>query len=476
MTPRPRLAWTHVRAVPIYTPSIEALVPFIMQCLTKSLSLLAAVAALSLPAAVQAAEVTLYRDATIIDGTGAPAKAHVTLVVDGERIKAIVPASGAGAFEHGARIADAHGLFVLPGFIDSHVHMATAPDRRYANAFLRRDVYSGITAVRDMAGDGRFLADLSRAALLGEMPSPDIYYAALMAGPAFFKDPRTIDAARGAVAGQVPWMRAITGDSDLKLAVAEAHGTGATGIKIYADLPAALVSSIASEAHRQHMLVWAHAAVFPASPREVIDSGADVVSHACLLAYQVSHPIPPAYHNRPPVDDGKFADDNPDLDALFADMKARGTILDATLYVYDAMWRVPHPQPPPYCRLPLAEKIAAEAHRAGVAVSAGTDAPGSPRDPFPSLFIELSLLVKHAGFTPMQAIEAATRIGARTIGKSTEMGTIEPGKLADLLFVARDPLTDIDNIKSVVMTVKRGRLYRRSEFKPISKDEAASEF
>lgn len=425
--------------------------------------------------AAPSTDLTIYRGTTLIDGTDTPPKANTTIVVDGERIRAVLPDGQAGQEFPGARAIDAHGLYVLAGLIDSHVHMATAPDRHYAEAFLRRDIYSGITAVRDMAGDARLLADLSRDAKLGVVPSPDIYYAALMAGPAFFKDPRTADSARAAVPGEVPWMRAVTKDTDLKVAVAEAHGTGATAIKIYADLPGGLVQDITAEAHRQHMLVWAHAAVFPASPREVVDAGVDVVSHACLLGYQVSNPIPPAYHNRPPVDATKLKGDNAEIHSLLADMKGRGTILDATLYVYDVMWRVPHAQPPPYCRLELAEELAAEAHNAGIRISAGTDAPGDWKNSYPSLFDELSLLVHHAGFSPREALVASSRIGAMTIGRSGEMGTIEPGKLANLMFVAKNPLDDIDNLKSITMTVKRGILYRRRDYRPIAKDEVKGE-
>lgn len=420
--------------------------------------------------------VTIYRGATVIDGTGAAARPDTAIVTRGERIEAIVPGSQTDGYAKGAREVEARGLFAIPGLIDSHVHIATSPNRRYAEALLRRDVYSGITAVRDMAGDARLLADLSRAALLGEIPAPDIAYAALMAGPEFFKDPRTIDSARGAVAGDVPWMRAIVPSTDLSLAVAEAKGTGASALKIYADLPGELVKAITQEGHRQHLLVWAHAAVFPASPREVIDAGVDVVSHSCLLAYQASPKMPRAYHHRPSVDEKLFAAGDHLLDPLFADMKQRGTILDATLYVYDVMWKVPNAQPPPYCSLTLAEKIAAQAHRAGVLISAGTDAPADWRDPYPSLYREISLLVNHAAFSPADALAASSRNGAVTIGKTAEMGTLEAGKLADVVFLAKNPLADIDNVKSVVMTLKRGHLYRRSDYKAITKDEAQGEF
>ena len=188
---------------------------------------------------------------------------------------------------------------------------------------MRRDLYGGITAVRDMADDLRQVGDLARAARVGETPGPDIYYAALMAGPEFFDDPRTHAVTAGAVAGQTPWMRAVTPGTDLVLAVAEAKGTGATAIKIYADLPAERVAAITREAHRQHMLVWAHAAVFPASPREVLDAGVDAVSHVCMPAYQASETMPPAYHHRAAVDETKFpgGSDSPVTGALFAQMR-----------------------------------------------------------------------------------------------------------------------------------------------------------
>jgi imidazolonepropionase-like amidohydrolase len=454
-----------------HTSGIEMRPIHVLSCL----SVAAAIALIPQLAFSQAPEKTvIYSHANLIDGTGAALQPDMAIVTQGERILAVIPAAQAGS-DKDASIVDMHGQYALPGLIDSHVHLATSPNRRFAEALLRRDVYSGITAVRDMAGDTRALGEYSRAAFMNEIPGPDIYYAALMAGPEFFKDPRTAAATQGHVPGQVPWMRAITPQTNMQIAVAEAHGTGATAIKIYADLPAPLIDSIVSEAHRQGMLVWAHAAVFPASPAQVIDSGADVVSHACMLAYQASATMPPEYHNRAPVDEDNFKTDNAAVDALFADMKKRGTILDATLYVYDSMWREVGGKTKPYCSLALAEKIAAEAHLAGVKISAGTDDPGAWDAPFPSLDDELALLVHTAGFSPLDAIAASAHIGAMTIGQDANMGTVAPGKLANLVFVAKNPLDDIANIKSVTLTVKRGAQYFRKDYRPITKDEAKGE-
>lgn len=427
---------------------------------------------LALAASADAAEPTVYANVNLIDGTGAALKPGMAIVVRDGRIVAVEPMS---AVKPGTPAKDMHGAYALPGLINSHVHLATSPNLPFAEAILRRDVYSGVTAVRDMAGDARELGFLAREALIGGTPAPDVYYAALMAGPEFFKDPRTVDSTRGLTPGEAPWMRAITAQTNMPLAIAEAKGTGATAIKIYADLPAKLVDAIASEAHRQHLLVWAHAAVFPASPRDVIESGADVVSHVCMLAYQASASMPRAYHGRAAVEAAKFAGDSPVTESLFAQMKRRGTILDATLWVYEAMWKVKNAQPPPYCSLALAEKLAGEAYRAGVSISAGTDGESEWNAPYNALGDEMAYLVHGAGMSPMDAIRAATLIGARTIGQENDMGTIAPGKLANIVFLKKNPLADIANIKTVTLTLKRGHEFPRRAYKPIAKDEAKGE-
>ena len=153
-----------------------------------------------------------------------------------------------------------------------------------------------------MADDLRQVGDLARACLVGEIPGPDIHYAALMAGPGFFDDPRTWQVSQGETPGQVPWMQAITDETDLVIATALARGTHASAIKVYADLSADLVAAIVTEAHRQGIPVWAHLSVFPALPLDVVGAGVDVVSHVSLLPWQTRADAAATYKTRAPID------------------------------------------------------------------------------------------------------------------------------------------------------------------------------
>jgi len=416
------------------------------------------------PADAPAPKIVVYLGATLIGGSSADARPNMAIVTRGERISAVLPASDFHA-EPGQEIVNVHDRYVVPGLVNTHVHLATLADPPVAKAYLRREIYSGVTTVRDMAGDVRLLSELKREADFDEIVSPDIYYVALMAGPEFFVDPRTHDAARGRVAGQVPWMQAITPQTNLQLAVAEARGTGATAIKLYADLSPALVKSITEEAHRQQLLVWAHAAVFPALPNDVVDAGVDVISHACLLGYQITSPPPLSYEDRRPVDVAKALRPNEEMTVLLANIKRHGTILDATLNVFDT-------EPPSKsCPGGIADYLAREAYQAGIPISAGTDDDPDWKKVDSVLDDEIALLVGKVGMTPAEALRSATLIGARALGLEKDIGTLEVGKLANLVVLRRNPLENIANLRSVDFVVKHGMRYSRSNYQPATEKD-----
>lgn len=411
---------------------------------------------------------TVYRHAVLIDGRNPQARADTAVVVDGEMIVAVLPDRDLSQAQlDGSQQVDLTGKFLLPGLIDTHQHLATPPNRRAAELLLERLVYSGITSIRDMADDLRQVADLGRAARVGEIASPDIFFAALMAGPSFFDDPRTHAVALGAEPGAVPWMQAIDERTNMPLAVARAKGTDATAIKIYANLPAETVAAITGEAHRQGMRVWAHGMVFPATPSEVVDAGVDTVSHSCYLAYQAMQKRPDSYQHRFPVDAGLFRDNNAVMSKLFADMVRRGTILDATLQVYPRIESAAKAQnKPPLCTVGLAARLTNWAWRAGVVISTGTDGETPSEEPWPALFDELELLHDKAGLPTSAVLAAATFNGAKAAGQEKLLGTVEPGKLANMVVLTKNPLEDVRNFRSVMLTVKRGRQFLRADYEP----------
>ncbi len=101
-------------------------------------------------------------------------------------------------------------------------------------------------------------------------------------------------------------------------------------------------------------------------------------------------------------------------------------------------------------------------HGAGVPIAAGTDTPIGFAAPGYSLHTELEMLVR-AGLSPIEALRSATLRPAEFFGLEGEMGTIEPGLLADLVLLAENPLEDIGNTRSVQAVVTRGRLLDRTE-------------
>jgi imidazolonepropionase-like amidohydrolase len=113
----------------------------------------------------------------------------------------------------------------------------------------------------------------------------------------------------------------------------------------------------------------------------------------------------------------------------------------------------------------LTLRLTAQAFKQGVAISSGTDGDNPAGAAFPSLHDELDLLAGPVGMPAMEVIRAATATAARALGQDEAMGTVEPGKLANLVVLAEDPLVDIGHLRSVTETVKRGVRYPRSAFK-----------
>jgi enamidase len=185
---------------------------------------------------------------------------------------------------------------------------------------------------------------------------------------------------------------------------------------------------LADEAHQYNLRLMVHTG----SPKETmnaIKAGADSIEHGIL----------------PGADSTEFEDD------LVKMMLDKGTFFVPTLAI---AWAYKEAYPAVFSDLKRAVKIL---HSAGVNMAAGTDS-GTPGVVIgKGLHKELELMVE-AGISPMEAIMAGTRNAADNLGKTNELGTIEPGKLADIIAVSGDPLKDIRDTREIKLVIKDGKI------------------
>lgn len=350
--------------------------------------------------------------------------------------------------------------YVVPGLIDAHVHFATDPTkerRDNAEKVLKEMLLTGVTSVRDMAGDTRALASLSRNTLVGDVDGPTIYYSALMAGTRFFSDPRTIATAQGGVSGEMPYMKAIHSGSNLPLEIAQAKGTGAHGIKLYANLSAKEMNAIVKEAKKQGIPVWSHVSLKPTKPSEVIASEVISISHVSLFLdekYTADKKLMNKWSTYKGGKDSKNFWDKEfqklDFSKVYESMKKNNVVLDATVTVLEIYKKYPKH----VWRYELGKRITADAYKNGVHIAAGSDS-----DQKTFVQHEMKLLVKECGLSPFDALISATKYSAMATGIFNTEGSIEKGKKANLLFLNKNPTTDVKNINDVYLVIKNGKLY-----------------
>ena len=341
--------------------------------------------------------------------------------------------------------------YLVPGLFDMHVHLATDPSETDALPIVEKKLEillkNGVTTVRDMAGDVRQLAYLARQASLGEIPSPDIHYSALIGGVSFFDDPRTKVSSKGYGSGRAPWMRAVTPDSDFDLVVAEARGSGASGIKLYADLTADLAASVLKSANKLGFPVWGHAAVIPAMPQDLVSNNITSMSHAPLLAWATAKDTPTSGKQR--YDKVELNVALPAFQQLLGQMAAKRIYLEPTLKVFEKR------RPAAFANGVIVTKAAVEA---GVPLLVGTDLSADINRPaYVPVIDEILLLHSHVGIPSNDVLMAATIHPARMLGIDHEVGEIKQGFRANLLVLGANPLEDLNNLKKVTVVFKNGK-------------------
>jgi len=366
----------------------------------------------------------------VIQGTGQAPIDPGTIVVRDGRIAAVGPKASTPV-PPGVRAIDVTGKSVIAGLWDSHAH---ASQTDWAPVYLA----SGVTTIRDMGGEEPFLIAIRDAIASGAALGPRYLLAGLIDGPG----PRAF----GMVTASTP--------DEARAIVKRYRDEGFQEIKIYIETPAALVPDITAEAHRLGMTVTGH---LPAGLtwQTAVENGYDGIAHMLLRGTADTDA------SRQQI--AFFKDHHTAMDPTLSWNELSGRLMTQPLdMLLQGASRLPLPLRRMFDSMSggnggsqvNAAKLVKAAVDAGLLVMAGTDkgVPGF------SLQRELEIYVQ-GGLTPLEAIQTATIMPARAMKLDKDLGTLEVGKLADLVVLDADPLANISNIRTARMVAAHGRLY-----------------
>ena len=396
--------------------------------------------------------------ATLEDSTGAPAVKDSAILIEDGVIKAAGPRSQV-SIPKDATLLDATGKYAVPGLWDMHAHYEQV---EWGPIYLA----AGVTSVRDVGNEFDFIRTLHDALDRKENPAigPHLEFAGIIDGN-----------------GPISLGAVIADNPEQALQCVERYkAAGARQIKIYSSVKPEIVRAITADAHARSMTVTGHIPEGMTAIEGVHD-GMDQINH---ITYEVPYFTRPVSGSDGKPDRTKapvLELDGPRAKDLISTLQAHHTLLDPTIALFESFWNtrpldqlepgIDHLPPQLYEALnnpPATGDKAAfldarwqglvatlrALHAAGIPIVAGTD----QAIPGYSLHRELEIYVE-AGFTPLEALQAATIVPARALGVEKESGSLEAGKRGDVLLLNADPLADIHNTRTVWRTVAAGAVY-----------------
>ncbi|MGH8577618.1 MAG: amidohydrolase family protein [Gammaproteobacteria bacterium] len=422
--------------------------------------------------------------ATVIDGTGNGPREDAVVLVFGEHIRAVGP-RGEVMIPEGARVVDVAGKWIIPGLVDAHIHLFqsgglyTRPDiidlrsiRPYAAEVdwvrarlpmtLARYLASGVTAVLDVGGPfwtfearehSKRIPHAPQLAVTGPLISSHMPSELRVADPPILEvnSPTEACAAVRRVLAERPDLIKLWWIPEAVVPLAEQTGW---------------VRAAIEEAHRAGVRVAVHATQLEVA-RAAVLAGADVLVHSVddrrvddgfvrLLkerdvVYVTTLGVNEGYRE---VFEQRFKPTDPERRLGDAEVLATlDDLADLSLWkgAFWKRWLLRWPDPR------IAFWNLRRLHEAGVTIAAGSDAGNIGTLHGPALHRELERMAE-AGLAPLAILKAATQGGARAMGRGSDLGTLEPGKRAELLVLDADPQSDIRHVRRIHRVVRGGAI------------------
>ena len=412
--------------------------------------------------AVLAPAKTLIHAGSFIDGRSDTVRKAVTVTVDGDRIASI--ADGYTAPATGDTVIDLKNSTVMPGLMDMHVHLTSenSPtsygERLFMNpadfalrstVYAKKTLLAGFTTVRDLGAGDNLNNALRDAIAKGWVVGPRIFSAGkALATTGGHGDPTNglAEIYRG---DPGPKEGVINGADDARKAVRQRYKDGADLIKITGtggvlslakngmnpQLTSEEFKAIVETAHDYGMKVAVHAHGDEGMRRAVL-AGVDSIEHGTYMSEETIKLMKEhGTYFVPTISAGRFVADKAKIDGYFpAVVRPKAAAIG-----------------------PLIQATFQRAYQAGVKIAFGTDQGVAPHGDNAKEFIYMV----EAGMPPMKAIQAATLEAATLLGAEKDLGTLEQGKIADLVAVTGDPLADIKLMTQVAFVMKAGTVYKQ---------------
>ena len=396
------------------------------------------------------------------------------VTVHGDRV-ASVEADRGQATPAGATILDGKSKMLLPGLWDMHAHLF--PE----NAYL--DIATGVTTVRDLGNSIDELTKLRQQIDSGTQIGPRVVLAGFIDGPGPYEGPIKVLAAT---------------PEEAKQRVDHYFELGYVQIKIYSSVKPELVPIIATEAHKLGMRVSGHVPAGMTATQFVLD-GADEIQHMNFVFLNfwpdVKETRTPARFIEPGKRGANLDLNSPQVNDFIALLKQHHTVIDPTMGAWESTYtsrpgEVSKLDAPMFVRMPVQVqrgiKASGEAlpvsdaatdkqyrasyanmvrmvkklHDNGIQIVAGTDAGNG------YAFDRELEIYNEAGIPAVEVLRMATIEAATIMRKDKDLGSIAPGKFADMLLVSGDPTNNISDIRKVSVVIKNGDVYRPAEMYP----------